>query len=323
MVAGYITLLATEGKTISTIKTYLCAVRAVQLDAGYAFVPWQERHLVYMTLQGARRLLGDSHKRMAAITIDMLTQMAPEVQRMRQDPKLRVWIGAVWAAMLVGFFGMLRKDNLTKGKPDPFHPFRGLRRGDVDISRQRIWLRLRVAKTAQFGEEPHVLGLEASGCDLCPVRAVRQHLDETAGLKADSYLFVSKGKGARGAAAVPLSHTSLVRGIKMLVRAIGADPVMFSGHSLRRGGASFAYDVGIPEVAIQAHGNWRSEAVRVYREWSVAQRLVLPSRLAHAARARARQVGRPAGHHHQQAQRGHREPHCREGGARQEPQRHR
>eukprot|EP00959_Pyramimonas_sp_CCMP1952_P360290 7544697-Pyramimonas_sp.AAC.1 len=70
------------------------------------------------------------------------------------------------------------------------------------------------------------------------------------------------------------------------------DPLKFSGHSLSRGGASFAYDLGISEMAFQAHGNWKSEAVRVYRECGSAQRLELPAHLAQAAlRAAIAQVG--------------------------------
>ena len=193
--------------------------------------------------------------------------------------------------MLTGFFGMLRKDNLTKGKQDPFNPSRGLRRGDVSIDGDQMWLRLRVAKTIQYQEEPHVLGILATHGALCPVRAVHKHLEDTPGLGHAQFLFMEKGTGKRGAAAVPLSHQSLVRGIKQLVAAIGEDPKKHSGQSLRRGGATLTYDVGVSEVAIQAHGNSRSEAVRIYREWSTEQQLALPARLAHAARAKCRQVG--------------------------------
>eukprot|EP00959_Pyramimonas_sp_CCMP1952_P256043 5347890-Pyramimonas_sp.AAC.1 len=77
-------------------------------------------------------------------------------------------MGAVWAAMLVGFFGMLRKDNLTKGKKDAFNISRGLRRTDVDLQQSRLWLRLRVSKTIQYSEEPHVLGLVATDSPICP-----------------------------------------------------------------------------------------------------------------------------------------------------------
>eukprot|EP00959_Pyramimonas_sp_CCMP1952_P113994 2383748-Pyramimonas_sp.AAC.1 len=81
--------------------------------------------------------------------------MAKHARIAQEDPKRKVLMGAVWAAMLVGFFGMLRKDNLTKGKKDAFNISRGLRRTDVDLQQSKLWLRLRVSKTIQYSEEPH------------------------------------------------------------------------------------------------------------------------------------------------------------------------
>ena len=132
MLCGFVTWLASKQLKMATIKVYLFAVRAAQLDAGYSFEPWRSRHSVFMTLQGVRRIHGDSSSRKAAITIDMLSRMAKHVDLARKDPKQKVLISAIWAAMLVGFYGILRKDNITAGKKDPFNPSRGLRRTDME-----------------------------------------------------------------------------------------------------------------------------------------------------------------------------------------------
>jgi integrase len=120
----------------------------------------------------------------------------------------------------------------------------------MDLQPNQLWLRLRVAKTIQFGGEPHVLGLVATNCAICPVRAVREHLALTTNVGPKAHLFITKPVGPKGAAAVPLSHAALVSGIRKLLTAIGMDPLKFSGHSLRRGGATLAYDLGISEMAI-------------------------------------------------------------------------
>ena len=180
----------------------------------------------------------------------MLSRMAKHVDLARKDPKQKVLISAVWAAMLVGFFDILRKDNITAGTKDPFNPSRGLRRTDMGLQPKQLWLILRVAKTIQFGGEPHVLGLVATNCAICPVRAVREHLALTTNVGPKAHLFITKPVGPKGAAAVPLSHAALVSGIRKLLTAIGMDPLKFSGHSLRRGGATLAYDSGIREMAI-------------------------------------------------------------------------
>jgi len=42
------------------------------------------------------------------------------------------------------------------------------------------------------------------------------------------------------------------------------DSKNYSAHSLRRGGASFAFKMGIPETRIQLQGRWKSDAYRRY-----------------------------------------------------------
>ena len=49
----------------------------------------------------------------------------------------------------------------------------------------------------------------------------------------------------------------------------------FSGHSLRRGGATFAFQCGIPSELIKLQGDWRSDAYMLYLSLPLADRLVL------------------------------------------------
>ena len=84
----------------------------------------------------------------------------------------------------------------------------------MDLQPNQLWLRLRVAETIQFGGEPHVLGLVATNCAICPVRAVREHLALTTNVGPKAHLFITKPVGPKGAAAVRLSHAALVSGIR-------------------------------------------------------------------------------------------------------------
>ena len=45
---------------------------------------------------------------------------------------------------------------------------------------------------------------------------------------------------------------------------LSLDPADFSGHSLRRGGATFAFQCGIPSELIKLQGDWRSDAYMLY-----------------------------------------------------------
>ena len=61
-----------------------------------------------------------------------------------------------------------------------------------------------------------------------------------------------------------MTHTIFHNSIKLLISKIGLRPSNFSPHSFRRGGATFAFQAGVPEHPIQQHGDWRSEAYRRY-----------------------------------------------------------
>jgi len=48
------------------------------------------------------------------------------------------------------------------------------------------------------------------------------------------------------------------------VSVLGLDPNNFSPHSFRHGGATYAFQAGVPEHLTQIHGDWRSDAYKLY-----------------------------------------------------------
>ena len=77
---------------------------------------------MFSTLQGARRVFGDAQPTKGCVDARPLGKGAPsgEEDEGAANPKKRTHTGALWACILVGFFGMMRKDNLIKGKWEPF-----------------------------------------------------------------------------------------------------------------------------------------------------------------------------------------------------------
>ena len=49
----------------------------------------------------------------------------------------------------------------------------------------------------------------------------------------------------------------------MLVR-VGVNPSIYSAHSFRRGGASYAFQLGLSPLQIKLRGDWASEAYERY-----------------------------------------------------------
>ncbi|KAK3264909.1 hypothetical protein CYMTET_26377 [Cymbomonas tetramitiformis] len=192
------------------------------------------------------------------------------------------------AAILVGFFGMFRKDNLTVGKEDAYNTRAALVRDDVLFvdDGEAVWIRVHYSKTIQCGERCHWVPLRrVPRSVLCPVPALGWLIMATADRDGDAPLLVTQKLVGRKVQVVPLTHAGLVKGIKRLAEAVGPQPEMFAGHSLRRGGAITAQLLEVQSVYIKAQGDWRSDCYERYCEMNREQRLILPRAMAEATAA--------------------------------------
>lgn len=266
----------------STLKNYLYGIREYHLARGMPFAPLAEQVGLWWTLRGIRRVHGRPARPKQALTFPILYR----VWRAATDDGQRVMAGndhTVFAAMVVGMFGLLRKNNLTAAKGRSARDDVGLRRGDVYFATPAgggsttMWLRIRSSKTNQFGERVHKVPFVEIGGPLCPVGAVRRVLAEFQG-GPDDYLFMWRPAGGRRPA--PMAHSIFVKRMKGMLGAAGEDPSRFAGHSLRRGGATLAFTLGIGRHLIKMHGDWLSDVVEHYNEMDAAARLVLPNALA-------------------------------------------
>ncbi|WIA22017.1 hypothetical protein OEZ85_004369 [Tetradesmus obliquus] len=77
---------------------------------------------------------------------------------------------------------------------------------------------------------------------------------------------------------VPLVHTEFVRWVKSLLSRAGVDSSKYSGHSFRRGAATFSLMAGIPGVMIKELGAWKSQVYQVYLDLSLSQKLSVHAR---------------------------------------------
>ncbi|KAK3251216.1 hypothetical protein CYMTET_39439 [Cymbomonas tetramitiformis] len=212
-----------------TIKNYMAGIRQLHLQRGHEWRPISERFRVVATLQGVRRHWERPSKPVMPLTPQNVYDMARHVDfKSLSDLSL-------WAAILVGFFGLFRKDNLTAGKEEAFNSRAALVRDDVMLTADKstVWTRVRYSKTIQCGERYHWVPLrEVPGSPLCPVTALQCLMMRTADRAGDSPLFVAEKAAGRKVQVVPLTHTGLVAGIKRLTAAAGLQPEKYAGHSL-------------------------------------------------------------------------------------------
>eukprot|EP00854_Cymbomonas_tetramitiformis_P005759 gene5759-biopygen5778 len=195
---------------------------------------------------------------------------------------------ALLAAVLVGFFGLFRKDNLTVGMEDACNSRAALVRDHVlfTVDGETVWIRVRYSKTIQCGERFHWVPLRrVPGSALCPVWVLRALMSTTAGRPGDSPLFVVEKVVGKKVQVVPLTNAGLMRGTKRLAAVAGLQPEAYTGHSLRRGRATAAKQLEVHTMYIKTQGDWRSDCYERYCELEPEKRLILPGAMAAAAAA--------------------------------------
>jgi hypothetical protein len=215
--------------TYDTLLGYISHIRDLHLRNGYPFQPTASRWLVKSALIGIRRAFGTPKRKKLAITLDMLQRMHTAIHNgnfARTHKHTDGAIRCVWAAVLVGFFAMLRKDNISSGKTRTFDPSHCLIRSDLRYTQhtRALWLRCRFSKTNQFNARQHIVPLQYTGGKLCPVTAYRAHLEDYPSTSEIQPAFMFDNNGQR----IALSHTFLVKVLKQLLTVIGESPELSS-----------------------------------------------------------------------------------------------
>ncbi len=166
-----------------------------------------------------------------------------------------------WAVCLVLFFGLLRKSNaLVSGD---FSAQKHLCRGDIFAHSWGLHLDLRWTKTLQ--DKSRVLQIplpRMQGHPLCPTTAVVRALDNTKGAPGQGPAFCY----VAGGVVVPLTYSVFVKKLKCCLGRLGYPASEYSGHSFRRGGASWALANNVPGEFIQMLGDWKSQVYQEYLE---------------------------------------------------------
>ena len=135
---------------------------------------------------------------------------------------------AMWVGCLLAFFTLFRKANLCP-KESEFDPSTILTRDDVmlDEEGQRVLVFVNFSKTNQYSHRQHCV-------------PIPRNQDPA----LDLYKYV-----------------------ELLYSRVDAEddsPVLFSGHSFRRCGASYLYSIGGSTLMVQVMGDWRSQVFTRY-----------------------------------------------------------
>ena len=98
---------------------------------------------------------------------------------------------------------------------------------------------------------------------LCPILALRRRLAINPGPVSAPLFFVFSGSGLEP---ITYMYKQFCVFLSRVVSELNLDPSLYSPHSFRRGGATYAFDCHIPSEIIKLQGDWQSDAYLVYLE---------------------------------------------------------
>ena len=237
----------------SSIANYLNVVRILHVEAGYKN-PLYDNYELAMLKRGINRVKGVAPKQKQPITLDILLKIRSSVNfGLSSDLAFR-------AVCVIGFFGFLRKSTLLPAS-SVIGGSKILTRADVvQLDLESFVLIVRNSKVIQFGQKLHSIPFaKVSDFRLCPVRALLAHFGASP-LSSDKALFNFLEKGVE----IFMSHSKFVSRLKLGLTFAGVDQGKFSAHSFRKGGASYAFEIGVAPLQIKQRGDWASTAFEKY-----------------------------------------------------------
>jgi integrase len=238
----YVTHLANKPRSVSTIQQTVVAVSEAHRLKGLKPPTADEK--VRAVWAGIRRTKSVAPKQKAALsTIDLrkMLNVLPDGSRGCRDR----------AVLLLGFAGAFRRSEIAE-----------LDTRDISLTDDGLIVTLRRSKTDQEGEGRRIgipFGLTTT---TCPVLSLQHWLRER-GTK-DGPLFFEIDWDSQMTLR-RMSGRAIARAVKRYGKAVGLDPTLLAGHSLRSGFATQAARNGASESAIMAQtGHRSSDMVRRY-----------------------------------------------------------
>lgn len=249
---AYVAYLARSLKP-SSIGSYLNIIRIMHLEAGFDN-PLECNFAIANLRKGIERQLGSPPKQMLPITCEMLVEIRKHLSFLCASDI------SFWCICMMGFYGFLRKATLL--------PISAANPGDSCIMfRDVVWhdndtLTINIGKTKTIQCHERVLRLPFVACKgslLCPIQAMKNLL-HVSPKNPDLSLFAFEDRNGLQM----WTHNSFVTRLRKILCSAGFEASSISCHSFRRGGATFAFALGLSVVEIKKRGDWASDAVYEY-----------------------------------------------------------
>ena len=212
-----------------------------------------------MTMQGMKRKLAKVPFQVLPITPKVLRDIFRHLDMNKKSDL------ALWCSFLISFYALLRKKNVVPGSVHDSFKVISRRHISVNQNKNIVYLYLGFSKTNQFGAKDLVIPIPGNSDPILdPVRHINA-LFTSVNVREDSPAF-SYGPNSH------IKYDAFTKRLKTLLSKAGYPAGSFSGHSFRRGGASFLHACGGTALMVQATGGWSSNCFTRYLFLTTEQR---------------------------------------------------
>lgn len=206
--------------------------------------------MVKRILLGCKRLSPSSDKR-RPITIKILKRLCNVVVRLFTNKYNRRLIKAMFC---LSFFALLRIGEITTSKTANHT----LQYSSVTVSKKKGYpKKLSVTlKHYKHSVSPFTIILKPFSIkEVCPVQAVSDYMAIRSSITGP--LFINE-KGT------PITNKQFTKTLRRCISKLGLDPSLYTSHSFRIGGATFAHSQNLSDSQIRQLGRWNSDAFKSY-----------------------------------------------------------
>ena len=265
VICYYAQFLSRSFKAVSSIRNYISGVKKLHSFLNVEFP--DTSFALGLTLRGLERIKLHCPKQASPISPEILIDIfnCLDVQRPVD--------AVIWCLFLIAFFTLARKSNLVAGHNN--QPSRQIRRGDVYFDNDRLVVNFKWTKTIQCGERAlQIPVVPIPNSVLCPVTAYSNMVQLVPASSLDPVFCFPTTRGPR-----PVFYQDFMLALRALIAATGRDPTLFSSHSFRREGATFAFHSNVPGELIQVQGDWLSNAYLKYLDLTAEKRLKVSQKM--------------------------------------------
>ena len=257
----FIQHLSNRLRTAGSVANYLSGVKTMHVINDLDISVFDD-FLIKMMVRGVKMQKGLSTKKAAPITVEILKDLFGTMHNGNTNDL------TYWGLFVIAFFLLARKSNLVPDSVASFDPKKQLSRGDMVVTDEALVVTLKWSKTNQLGREETFPLLRNDGHPLCPVAAYR-NMVRARPADATAPAFLIKTRGVVGT----VTYRQYQDRIKKAISSLDLDPSLYSSHSFRRGGATYAFQCGVPAELIKRIGDWKSDAYLEYIDCPVSDRV--------------------------------------------------